>query len=93
VNRSIQREADIPDDDLAYLQRRVEAELEMAQRSETPEATAAHYKLAEAYLERIEVLRISAAAVPGGKTAADPEVAVAGVPKRRKVASGERAER
>ena len=57
----------MPDDDLAYLQRRVEAELEMAQRSETPEATAAHYKLAEAYLERIEVLRISAAAVPGGK--------------------------
>lgn len=44
----------MPQQELDYLQRRAEAELEMAQRSVTPEATAAHYQLAEAYLERIQ---------------------------------------
>lgn len=43
--------------ELDYLQRRAEAELEMAQRSQSPEATAAHYQLAEAYLDRIDAER------------------------------------
>ncbi len=42
------------DEDLQYLQRRAEEELEAAQRSTVPEVTAAHYQLAEAYLDRIE---------------------------------------
>ena len=45
------------EEELDYLQRRAETELEMAQRSGSPEATAAHYQLAEAYLERIEAER------------------------------------
>ncbi|MDM7957982.1 hypothetical protein [Blastomonas sp.] len=83
------------DDDLDYLQRRAEKELEMAQRSETPEVTAAHYKLAEAYLERVEVLRASAAAEPGepgGEAAADAEAAAAGLPEGREAVPGARAE-
>lgn len=43
-----------PGDELRYLQRRAEEELEMAQRSTVPEVTAAHYQFAEAYLDRIE---------------------------------------
>tara|TARA_R110000787_G_scaffold47925_5_gene115840 strand:+ start:454 stop:714 length:261 start_codon:yes stop_codon:yes gene_type:complete len=86
----------MPDDDLDYLQRRVETELEMAQRSETPEVTAAHYKLAEAYLERVEALRASAAAEAGeqgGEAFAEAGAAAAGLLEGRKVESGERVER
>ena len=54
VDERIGREAEMPQHELDYLRRRAEAELEMAQRSETPEATAAHYQLAEAYLEQIQ---------------------------------------
>ena len=53
VDERIGQEADLPQEELDYLQGRAEAELEMAQRCESPEATAAHYQLAEAYLERI----------------------------------------
>lgn len=64
------------DDDLAYLQRRAEAELELAQRSETPEVTAAHYKLAEAYLDRVEALKAGAAGdVPGSAVEAAEKAA------------------
>lgn len=48
------------EDDTDYLQRRAEEELEMAQRAGSPEATATHYKLANAYLERIEAVGRSA---------------------------------
>lgn len=51
-------------EDLQYLQRRAEEELEAAQRSTVPEVTAAHYQLAEAYLERIDAKR--AAPASGG---------------------------
>lgn len=44
-------------DDLQYLQQRAEEELEAAQRSTVPEVTAAHYQLAEAYLEQIDAKR------------------------------------
>jgi len=77
------------DDDLDYLQRRAEKELEMAQRSVAPEVTAAHYKLAEAYLERVEVLRASAAAEPDGPRGE----AAAGLPEGREAESGQRTER
>lgn len=86
----------MPDDELDYLQRRVETELEMAQRSETPEVTAVHYKLAEAYLERVEALRVSAAdeaGEPDGEAFAEAGAPAPGSPERRKVGSGERAER
>ncbi|EAT09463.1 hypothetical protein NYF14_09910 [Sphingobium sp. 10 DY56-G10] len=58
-----------PGEDLRYLQRRAEEELEMAQRSIVPEATAAHYRLAEAYLDRIEANEVAAAS---GQSAAEP---------------------
>lgn len=82
-------------DDLDYLEGRAQTELEMAQRSQTPEVTAAHYKLAEAYLERVEALRTSAAAEPGGpggEALVDAEAAAAGFSERREVKSGEGAE-
>ncbi len=84
------------DDDLDYLERRAKTELEMAQRSETPEATGVHYKLAEAYLERVEALRGSApaeAVESGGEACAKAGARAPGLPERRKLGSGERAER
>ena len=59
----------MPQEELDYLQRRAEAELEMAQRSESPEATAAHYQLAEAYLDRVEAQKEAAKGEggPGGQ--------------------------
>ena len=36
-----------------YYQRRAEAEIELAQRAECPQAVQAHYQLASAYLDRI----------------------------------------
>lgn len=84
------------DDDLDYLQRRAETELEMAQRSEAPEVMAAHYKLAKAYLERVEALRASAADEAGesdGEAFTEAGAPAPGLPERRKLKSGERAER
>ena len=83
------------DDDLDYLEGRAQTELEMAQRSESPAVTAAHYQLAEAYLERVETLRASAAAepgAPGGEAPVDAKAAPADVPERRRAKFGERAE-
>ena len=83
------------DDDLNYFEGRAQTELEMAQRSETPEVTAAHYNLAEAYLERVDALRASATTEPGGpggEASVDAEAAAAGLPERRGVKSGEGAE-
>lgn len=62
-----------PGEDLRYLQRRAEEELEMAQRSIVPEATAAHYQLAEAYLDRIEAREVAAASGQSAAEPADPE--------------------
>ena len=36
-----------------YYQRRAEAEIELAQRADCPQAVQAHYQLASAYLDRI----------------------------------------
>ncbi len=66
-----------PGADLQYLQRRAEEELEAAQRSTAPEVTAAHYQLAEAYLERIEAKR---AAPAGGGGADEPAGSERGEP-------------
>lgn len=41
-------------DDEAYFRRRAEQELELAQRAIDGAAVHAHYRLAEAYLERLE---------------------------------------
>lgn len=40
-------------DDTEYFYRRAEAELEMAQKTEVPQAVKAHYALASAYLDRV----------------------------------------
>ncbi len=40
-------------DDTEYFYRRAEAELEMAQKTEVPQAVKAHYTLASAYLDRV----------------------------------------
>lgn len=40
-------------EECVYFLRRAEAELELAQRAEHPRAVAAHYRLAEHYLERV----------------------------------------
>lgn len=40
-------------DDTEYFYRRAEAELEMAQKTEVPQAVQAHYTLASAYLDRV----------------------------------------
>lgn len=39
--------------DFAYFQKRAEAELELAQRAQHPNAVKAHYHLAEIYLDRV----------------------------------------
>ncbi len=41
------------DDDKEYYYRRAESELEMAQRTENPEAVKAHYTLAGYYLDKV----------------------------------------
>ena len=72
------------DDDLNYFEGRAQTELEMAQRSELPQVSAVHYKLAEAYLERVKALEISAAGDLGGLGAeASPEAATAPQSERR----------
>jgi hypothetical protein len=40
-------------EDLTYLERRAEEELELAQRSDCPGAVKAHYELAGLYLDRL----------------------------------------
>ena len=42
--------------DLAYLMRRVDQEIALAQRARDPRAVAAHYQLSCAYLDQIELL-------------------------------------
>ena len=39
--------------DMDYFQRRAEAEIELAQRSQNAHAVRAHYEMASAYLDRI----------------------------------------
>ena len=41
-------------EDVSYYRRRAEVELERAQAATAPEAVAAHYQLANAYLEKVE---------------------------------------
>lgn len=41
------------EDDVTYYRQRAETELEQAQRATQPEVVSAHYRLAEAYLERV----------------------------------------
>ena len=77
VDEQIDREADFPQEELDYLQRRAEDELEMAQRCESPEATAAHYQLAEAYLERIGAHKESAKGKEGSDAHGSAAVASA----------------
>lgn len=43
-------------DDIGYFQRRAEYELELAQQATHPNVVAAHYRLANAYLERIDTV-------------------------------------
>lgn len=84
------------DDDLDYFQRRAETELEMAQQSDTQEVTAAHYKLAEEYLARVEALGASASAEtggPGGEASADIGAAAAGLAEGQARQSREGVER
>ncbi|MCP6237308.1 hypothetical protein NL436_27890, partial [Klebsiella pneumoniae] len=50
------------DDEIIYFEHRVEAELELAQHATKAEVVAAHCKMANAYMERIEELRAAAAA-------------------------------
>ena len=88
------KDFDMPEDDLAYLQRRAESELELAQRSEAPEVTAAHYKLAEAYLDRAAALRAAPAGEAAGSAAETAEAGVSAAPgsaagERRSPADGE----
>ena len=40
-------------EDVNYFERRAEAEIELAQRSENSQAVQAHYQLATAYLDKI----------------------------------------
>ena len=40
-------------EEVDYYQRRAEAEIELAQSADCPEAVQAHYQLASAYLDRI----------------------------------------
>lgn len=74
-------------DDTDYLQHRAEEELEMAQRAGSPEATVVHYKLANAYLERIEAVNRSAEDEEDRSGAADgPNAAAASTESRRRSA-------
>ena len=41
------------EDDVTYYRQRADAELERAQQATRPEVVSAHYRLAEAYLERV----------------------------------------
>jgi hypothetical protein len=47
----------VPDDDLAYFERRAEQELQLAQQASDPQVVDAHYRLAELYLERLSTGR------------------------------------
>jgi hypothetical protein len=52
------------DDDKEYYYRRAESELEMAQRTEVPEAVKAHYTLAGYYLDKVYNDEAGAAPAP-----------------------------
>ena len=43
----------MPDSEVHYYIHRAEREIELAQRAEHPKAVAAHYQLAEFYLDRV----------------------------------------
>jgi hypothetical protein len=43
----------VSDEDCVYFIERAEAEIALAQRAEHPNAVAAHYQLAEIYLDRV----------------------------------------
>lgn len=45
------------DEDCLYFVQRAEAEIELAQRAEHPKAVAAHYHLAQSYLDRVYGVR------------------------------------
>lgn len=47
-----------------YFRRRAEQELELAQRATSPEAVSAHYRLAEAYLQKAETAQASIEKMP-----------------------------
>lgn len=47
----------MPENDLNYYRRRAECELERAQAATIPKVVAAHYQLANAYLERVDAAR------------------------------------
>lgn len=47
------------DEDVGYYRRRAETELEHAQQAKSPEVVAAHYQLAEAYLERVAAAELA----------------------------------
>ena len=57
--------ADEADYEVDYYMRRAEAELDLAQHAILPKVTAAHYRLSQAYLERVEALRACAAMQDG----------------------------
>lgn len=56
----------VPDDDLAYFERRAEQELQLAQQAVDPQVVAAHYRLAELYLERLSTGRAAELVSAGG---------------------------
>ncbi|MBB4050284.1 hypothetical protein [Sphingomonas zeae] len=45
------------DDDIVYFQHRAETEIELAQLATSSKIVAAHYKMADAYFEKIDALR------------------------------------
>lgn len=61
--------------DLSYLPWCAKAEVKQTQRSEAPEVTAAHYKRAEAYLDRVKALH--AGEVAGTAVEAAEEAVIA----------------
>ena len=50
---------DAPATSADYFRRRAEQELELARRATSPEAVSAHYRLAEAYLQKAETAQAS----------------------------------
>lgn len=65
-------------DDKEYYYQRAETELEMAQRTEVPEAVKAHYTLAGYYLDKVyndAEVDLSASATAAGQTGASSSMA------------------
>lgn len=63
-------------DEAAYLERRAEVQLDLAQRARSAPAVKAHYELATAYLERIH--GDPSAAEPANDDRGGPDAATAG---------------